>query len=152
MDNVKLIETCKVDKVISIMPGAVQASDPPPMPRLCLVKQIEGEGRSHSRGNYRTGIFVLALSFVGYFPVISSQDVSNAFLLLFQFNAVSYRVISTVLIDSEARPSQRARVISAWVDVAQVFFSSTNASNKCNKRTNAANKKSSNKQDKGSGD
>ena len=39
-----------------------------------------------------------------------------------QFNAVSYRVISTVLIDSEARPAQRARVISAWVDVAQVVF------------------------------
>ena len=31
-------------------------------------------------------------------------------------------MISTVLIDSEARPSQRARVISAWVDVAQVVF------------------------------
>ena len=31
-------------------------------------------------------------------------------------------MISTVLIDSEARPAQRARVISAWVDVAQVVF------------------------------
>ena len=39
-----------------------------------------------------------------------------------QFNAVSYRVISTVLIDSEARPSARARVIAAWVDVAQVLY------------------------------
>ena len=44
---------------------------------------------------------------------------------------MSYRVISTVLIDSEARPSQRARVISAWVDVAQVLFQQQqNASNK----------------------
>ena len=42
--------------------GAVQASDPPPMPRLSLVKQVKGEGRSHSRGNYRTGIMRLALS------------------------------------------------------------------------------------------
>ena len=40
-------------------------------------------------------------------------------------------MISTVLIDSEARPSQRARVISAWVDVAQVLFQQQqNASNK----------------------
>ena len=31
-------------------------------------------------------------------------------------------MISTVLIDSEARPAQRARVISAWVDVAQVVL------------------------------
>ena len=41
-----------------------------------------------------------------------------------QFNAVSYRVISTVLIDSEARPTARARVIAAWVDVAQVLCDS----------------------------
>ena len=34
--------------------GAVQASDPPPMPWLGLVEQVEGEGRSHGGGNHRT--------------------------------------------------------------------------------------------------
>merc|ERR1719222_83002 len=47
------------------------------------------------------------------------RDAATVVATIEQFNAVSYRVISTVLIDSEARPSQRARVISAWVDVAQ---------------------------------
>ncbi|MCP3664954.1 MAG: hypothetical protein GY696_21065, partial [Gammaproteobacteria bacterium] len=36
-----------------------------------------------------------------------------------QFNAVSYRVISTVLVDSEAKNSTRGRVITAWIDIAQ---------------------------------
>ena len=36
-----------------------------------------------------------------------------------QFNAVSYRVISTVLINAEAKNAVRARVITAWVDIAQ---------------------------------
>ena len=35
--------------------GAVQAGDPPPIPRLGLVEQVEREGRSHSGGNHRTG-------------------------------------------------------------------------------------------------
>merc|ERR1719291_723192 len=47
------------------------------------------------------------------------RDAATVVATIEQFNAVSYRVISTVLIDSEARPSQRARVVSAWVDVAQ---------------------------------
>merc|ERR1712088_461293 len=47
------------------------------------------------------------------------RDAATVVATIEQFNAVSYRVISTVLIDSEARPSQRAQVISAWVDVAQ---------------------------------
>merc|ERR1712088_1060451 len=47
------------------------------------------------------------------------RDAATVVATIEQFNAVSYRVISTVLIDSEARPAQRARVISAWVDVAQ---------------------------------
>jgi len=37
-----------------------------------------------------------------------------------QFNAVSYRVISTILMGSDhIRSQQRARVISKWIDVAQ---------------------------------
>merc|ERR1712013_314913 len=47
------------------------------------------------------------------------RDAATVVATIEQFNAVSYRVISTVLIDSEARPAQRARVISAWVDVVQ---------------------------------
>ena len=37
-----------------------------------------------------------------------------------QFNAVSFRVISTVLMDVEMKISSRARLISKWIDVAQV--------------------------------
>jgi len=47
------------------------------------------------------------------------RDAATVVATIEQFNAVSYRVISTVLIDSEAKASQRARVIAAWVDVAQ---------------------------------
>ena len=36
-------------------PGAVQASDSPPMPRLSLVEQVQGEGRGHCGGDYRAG-------------------------------------------------------------------------------------------------
>lgn len=35
-----------------------------------------------------------------------------------QFNAVSYRVISTVLLAGSAQ--QRARIVAKWIDVAQV--------------------------------
>ncbi|CAG0891347.1 unnamed protein product [Cyprideis torosa] len=35
------------------------------------------------------------------------------------FNAVSFRVLSTVLTDSDIRPSQRAKVIAKWIEVAQ---------------------------------
>ncbi|KAB7495696.1 Ral guanine nucleotide dissociation stimulator-like 1 [Armadillidium nasatum] len=36
-----------------------------------------------------------------------------------QFNAVIYRVQSTVLVETDLRPSQRARLITKWIDVAQ---------------------------------
>ncbi|MCL4145776.1 UNVERIFIED_CONTAM: hypothetical protein GTU68_014490 [Idotea baltica] len=36
-----------------------------------------------------------------------------------QFNAVIYRVQSTVLVETDLKPSQRARLISKWIDVAQ---------------------------------
>lgn len=36
-----------------------------------------------------------------------------------QFNAVSFRVISTVLMDVEMKLSVRARIISKWIDIAQ---------------------------------
>lgn len=37
-----------------------------------------------------------------------------------QFNAVSFRVQSTILVDTELKPSQRARLITKWIDIAQV--------------------------------
>ncbi|KAK7078126.1 Ral guanine nucleotide dissociation stimulator-like 1 [Halocaridina rubra] len=36
-----------------------------------------------------------------------------------QFNAVSFRVQSTILVDTELKPSQRARLIVKWLDIAQ---------------------------------
>jgi len=47
------------------------------------------------------------------------RDAATVVATIEQFNAVSYRVISTVLIDSDAKNSARGRVISAWVDIAQ---------------------------------
>ena len=38
-----------------------------------------------------------------------------------QFNAVSYRVISTILIALDTKPQHRAKVISKWIDIAQVI-------------------------------
>lgn len=37
-----------------------------------------------------------------------------------QFNAVSLRVISTVLMDVEMKLAPRARIISKWIEIAQV--------------------------------
>lgn len=40
-----------------------------------------------------------------------------------QFNAVIYRVQSTILVETDLKPSQRAKLITKWIDVAQVGFS-----------------------------
>ncbi|XP_075212927.1 ral guanine nucleotide dissociation stimulator-like isoform X2 [Lycorma delicatula] len=48
-----------------------------------------------------------------------SQEAATVLATVNQFNAVSLRVISTVLMDPDARPSERANVISTWIDVAQ---------------------------------
>lgn len=37
-----------------------------------------------------------------------------------QFNAVSFRVISTILVDAETRPAERAAALAVWIDIAQV--------------------------------
>lgn len=39
-----------------------------------------------------------------------------------QFNAVSLRVISTVLSDVSLKPVMRAKIISKWINIAQVCF------------------------------
>ena len=52
-----------------------------------------------------------------------SSEASSVAATVEQFNAVSYRVISTILIGStEPRSQQRARVIAKWIDVAQVRY------------------------------
>ena len=47
------------------------------------------------------------------------RDAATVVATIEQFNAVSYRVISTVLVDAEAKNSTRARIITAWIDIAQ---------------------------------
>ena len=47
------------------------------------------------------------------------RDAATVVATIEQFNAVSYRVISTILIDSDAKNSARGRVIAAWIDIAQ---------------------------------
>ncbi|CAG0918983.1 unnamed protein product [Notodromas monacha] len=36
-----------------------------------------------------------------------------------QFNAVSFRVLSTVLMDEALKPAQRAKIIAKWIEIAQ---------------------------------
>lgn len=47
------------------------------------------------------------------------RDAASVVATVEQFNAVSYRVISTVLMEPDAKSSSRAKVISKWVDIAQ---------------------------------
>lgn len=49
-----------------------------------------------------------------------SKEAATVLATVNQFNAVSLRVISTVLTDSNCRPAERARLISTWIDIAQV--------------------------------
>ena len=48
------------------------------------------------------------------------RDAASVVATVEQFNAVSYRVISTVLMTVEAKPQHRAKVIVKWIDIAQV--------------------------------
>uniref|UniRef100_A0A1B6C8Z3 Ral guanine nucleotide dissociation stimulator-like 1 n=1 Tax=Clastoptera arizonana TaxID=38151 RepID=A0A1B6C8Z3_9HEMI len=48
-----------------------------------------------------------------------SQEAATVLATVNQFNAVSLRVISTVLMDPNLKPSDRAKYISTWIDVAQ---------------------------------
>ena len=49
-----------------------------------------------------------------------SHEAATVLATVNQFNAVSLRVISTVLMDPDMRPLERARVIATWIDIAQV--------------------------------
>ena len=48
------------------------------------------------------------------------RDAASVVATVEQFNAVSYRVISTILIALDTKPQHRAKVISKWIDIAQV--------------------------------
>ena len=50
------------------------------------------------------------------------RDAATVVATIEQFNAVSYRVISTVLMATETKPQHRAKVITKWIDVAQVGY------------------------------
>ncbi|KAK6618978.1 hypothetical protein RUM44_003359 [Polyplax serrata] len=48
-----------------------------------------------------------------------SQEAATVLATVNQFNAVSFRVISTILMDSDTKTMDRAAIISAWIDIAQ---------------------------------
>ncbi|XP_063234684.1 ral guanine nucleotide dissociation stimulator-like 1 isoform X3 [Bacillus rossius redtenbacheri] len=48
-----------------------------------------------------------------------SHEAATVLATVNQFNAVSFRVISTALVDLHLRPGERARVIGTWIDIAQ---------------------------------
>lgn len=49
-----------------------------------------------------------------------STEASTVLATVNQFNAVSFRVISTILMDPDMKVAERAKIISTWIDVAQV--------------------------------
>ncbi|XP_034244342.1 ral guanine nucleotide dissociation stimulator-like 1 isoform X2 [Thrips palmi] len=48
-----------------------------------------------------------------------SQEAATVLATVNQFNAVSFRVISTVLTDSDLKPGERGKIIATWIDIAQ---------------------------------
>ena len=49
-----------------------------------------------------------------------SQEAATVLATVNQFNAVSFRVISTILTEPDLKYSERGKIIAAWIDVAQV--------------------------------
>ncbi|KAK0180368.1 hypothetical protein PV327_006015 [Microctonus hyperodae] len=48
-----------------------------------------------------------------------SHDAATVLATVNQFNAVSLRVISTILLDPTIKPQERARILETWIDIAQ---------------------------------
>lgn len=50
-----------------------------------------------------------------------STEAATVLATISQFNAVSFRVMSTILMNSDSKPTERAKIISTWIDIAQVI-------------------------------
>lgn len=48
-----------------------------------------------------------------------AHDAATVLATVNQFNAVSFRVISTALVEPDLRPAERAEVLAAWLDIAR---------------------------------
>ncbi|KAJ1521513.1 hypothetical protein ONE63_003178 [Megalurothrips usitatus] len=48
-----------------------------------------------------------------------SQEAATVLATVNQFNAVSFRVISSVLTGADLRPGERGKIIATWIDIAQ---------------------------------
>jgi ral guanine nucleotide dissociation stimulator-like 1 len=48
-----------------------------------------------------------------------SHDAATVLATVNQFNAVSFRVISTVLVEPDLRPVERADILASWLDIAR---------------------------------
>ncbi|XP_012550048.1 ral guanine nucleotide dissociation stimulator isoform X3 [Bombyx mori] len=48
-----------------------------------------------------------------------SHDAATVLATVNQFNAVSFRVISTVLVELNLKPAERADILAAWLDIAR---------------------------------
>lgn len=48
-----------------------------------------------------------------------SHDAATVLATVNQFNAVSFRVISSILVELSLRPAERALIITCWIDIAQ---------------------------------
>ncbi|KAK7580177.1 hypothetical protein V9T40_000806 [Parthenolecanium corni] len=48
-----------------------------------------------------------------------STDAATVLATISQFNSVSYRVMSTILMPDDLKPHERAKIISIWIDIAQ---------------------------------
>ncbi|XKL63502.1 hypothetical protein PGB90_005866 [Kerria lacca] len=48
-----------------------------------------------------------------------STEAATVLATISQFNAVSFRVMSTILMNSDSKPTERAKIISTWIDIAQ---------------------------------
>lgn len=49
-----------------------------------------------------------------------STEAASVLATVSQFNAVSFRVMSTVLMDPNLKYLDRAKIIATWIDIAQV--------------------------------
>ena len=119
--------------------GAVQESDPPPVPWLRLVKQVEGERCCHCGGHHRTGgqiiLNIVRLQFLTFFFFFSlTQWVTVWFQRYWstvkrdRLKGLGWSVHGLMLrryfFNNKMHQTkrQRAPVISAWFNVSRLFL------------------------------